>query len=737
MRRALLVLLAAVGSGASAAQEPAAKLPPTFSAAAEAITVDVLVLDRDGHPVTDLRREDFVLSEDGRAQELVAFEARVLTDAAIPAETAPEGAASNETAPAPAGRALAFLIDDLGLEPLQMTEVTGSIARWLEDGAARGDQVTLLTSSGDAWWSDTAGAGRLDLLAVLRRMKGKKPLASGETLTDWEAYSIDTLASPLDGVEDDPPDGPPGTGQPTCTRDDPSSSVRDRVIDRYFRNNLCPCDTAAPRTIINSIKSCRGIVSAKARQVYEGARQRSVGLLAAVERLSAGLSGARGRKSVVVLSSGLLRDTDKRAYERAVDASRRGNTAVSFVDVRGLIGLPMFGADQRQAGKGSDLGSRVMETTVLETAGGEDMAQTTGGSMVRSTNDIAGSVKRLADEAASYYLLGYQSDRPLDGAWRKLSVKVARPGLTVRARRGFFATAAPPVLAAAEKKQEKRKDGTLPARAIDPALAAGGGRDGIPLRAAAHVLETDAAAGTRVLVAVEVGTAALAFAGSGGERTAQLDITVLGVSRDHPKTVPVDAHVALGVDARAVGGWYVFSRELRLPPGPAQIRAFVRDSSSGRSGLVTQRIEVPPADRPYLSTPILSDRMLPAPGRGEPRMVVAAHRTFAARGRLYCTYEVYPAPARGLNEIPRILGSYRLEDAEGRQVSAGEPTPIGMALDARFVRTIDLPLDRLAPGRYRLTVEATDQANGLALHAQETFTIEDPAQAAAEPAARP
>lgn len=213
---------------------------------------------------------------------------------------------------------------------------------------------------------------------------------------------------------------------------------------------------------------------------------------------------------------------------------------------------------------------------------------------------------------------------------------------------------------------------------------------GVPLRAAAHVLETGGGT-ARVLVAIEVGTAALRFAGTGGERTAELDVTVLGVSRDQAQTVPVDAHVSLGVDARAVGGWYVFSRELRLPPGPAQVRTFVRDTASGRSGLVTQRIDVPRGDHAYLSTPLFSDRTIPAQGPRQARMVIVGRRTFAPRGRLSCTYEVYPAPGRGLNQVPLILGGYRLEDAEGRQVSAEDPTPIGMALDARFVRTISLP----------------------------------------------
>jgi hypothetical protein len=197
--------------------------------------------------------------------------------------------------------------------------------------------------------------------------------------------------------------------------------------------------------------------------------------------------------------------------------------------------------------------------------------------------------------------------------------------------------------------------------------------------------------------------------------------------------VPVDSHVALGVDARAVGGWYGFSRELRLPPGPAQIRALVRDTATGRSGLLTQRIVIPPSDHPYLSTPVLSDRTMPAQGLGEPRLVVAAHRSFAPRGRLLCVYEVYVAPGKELQQMPHVLGSYRLEDAEGRQVAAEDPTPIAMGLDARLSRTIGLPLDHLTPGRYRLTVEAVDKAAGLSLQAEQVFFVEAPAQAAGAP----
>jgi hypothetical protein len=52
------------------------------------------------------------------------------------------------------------------------------------------------------------------------------------------------------------------------------------------------------------------------------------------------------------------------------------------------------------------------------------MADETGGALVRS-NDVAGSLERAIDETEAYYLLGYVPERPPDGKWRKLEVRVA------------------------------------------------------------------------------------------------------------------------------------------------------------------------------------------------------------------------------------------------------------------------------------------------------------------------
>ena len=201
-------------------------------------------------------------------------------------------------------------------------------------------------------------------------------------------------------------------------------------------------------------------------------------------------------------------------------------------------------------------------------------------------------------------------------------------------------------------------------------------------------------------------------------------MTVLGVSRDGKSGEPLDSHVSLGLDAKAVGGFWMFARELRLPRGPAQVRALVRDTVSGRSGLVSQRLEIPDPAAPYLSTPILSDRIAPAAAGRAAQLVPVAHRTFPANGVLYCAYEVHAAPGRELRAMPQVTGAYRIEDEAGRVVAEAPPTPIAIALGAQIVRVLAFPLDRLGPGRYRLTIQAADRAQGLDLQARETFVVE-------------
>src|SRR6266851_5322830 len=94
----LLVPLCAP-EGARAQDKPAL---PTFPSQVELITVDAVVVDHDGRPVPGLTKDDFVVKEDGRIQEIATFESFVLEPAEAPSE--PPAVASNEpTARIPEG----------------------------------------------------------------------------------------------------------------------------------------------------------------------------------------------------------------------------------------------------------------------------------------------------------------------------------------------------------------------------------------------------------------------------------------------------------------------------------------------------------------------------------------------------------------------------------------------------------------------------------------------------------
>ena len=68
------------------------------------------------------------------------------------------------------------------------------------------------------------------------------------------------------------------------------------------------------------------------------------------------------------------------------------------------------------------------------------MAGYTGASATVNSDEIETGIDRIFTEASSYYLLGYQtSNGKPDGKYRKVEVKVKRPGTTVRTRSGYFA----------------------------------------------------------------------------------------------------------------------------------------------------------------------------------------------------------------------------------------------------------------------------------------------------------
>ncbi|HEY2944574.1 MAG TPA: VWA domain-containing protein [Vicinamibacteria bacterium] len=701
--------LSLLGLAGTLALQPS---PPTFPAAVELVTVDAVVLDREGRPVPGLARDDFVVTEDGKPLEIVSFEAFV-AEPGRAAPAAPSAPSSNEPGAQHNGRAFAIILDDLRIASARVLGARQAAASFLERSVRDGDEVTLGTTSGELWWSARIPEGREDLLAVLTRVRGRYlESTSLDRMTDYEAFWINTHESspamaPL--LPDRPASAP--AAAPTLESNPLGASIKERVKQRWKDLNLC------------TGSSCEGMVRDRAADLDGTRRSRTELTLRAVRRGLDALAPIRGRKSLLLLSEGFIDDpaSDLRGVEAA---SREANTAVYFIDTRGLAALPGGGsaADAEAMTQPRDRLSMGFEDAVLESAGASALAEGTGGFSVRNTNDLAAGADRIAEESRVFYLLGfYPPERRSTRDWRKLRVEVKRPSLEVRARRGYMLRApAAPKEAKAGKKGSKQP--TLDPAVVRALESAHDAAD-IPLRLMTYVLEPRSNGTTHVVVAAEFDGSRLGVEGKGQARAGRLELSILATHRDSGREFRFDDTLALTVAGDGAPAWRALAREFELPPGVAQARVVLRDPASGALGSVSQRFEVPPAGALHLSTPIVTDHIEPgSKAQSHPRPALAAHRVFRPEGALYIQFEVFGA-ARAGSGLPRVTAGLALRTRDGRLVRQAPPTPIVADPDGRVVRFVGMPLDGLEEGPYDLMLEVRDEVSDARLLHREAFTL--------------
>ena len=125
-----------------------------------------------------------------------------------------------------------------------------------------------------------------------------------------------------------------------------------------------------------------------------------------------------GRKAVIVFSDGddttsSLGEKDVIDYARAVEAT------VYCVGIRGGAGL-------------MDRGPRGFLRKIARETGGAYFFPEKVGDLIRIFSGIS-------DELHNHYLLGYSPQRPPDGTWREIEVRIDRKDAQLRVRKGYFA----------------------------------------------------------------------------------------------------------------------------------------------------------------------------------------------------------------------------------------------------------------------------------------------------------
>jgi VWFA-related protein len=690
------------------AQTPARSPTPAFPARTEAVTVDVVVLDKDGVPVAGLGPAEFTIREDGVTQSVTAFESIAAPEAAatppgaVPVEVSRPPVSSN-TRPGRRGPTFVVVFDDAHLTPLRGEAAREAIASFLALEGRPGDRVTLAPTSGGTWWTAVMPQGAADLAGALGRLKGLRLRdASARQMSDFEALRISRY------------------------RDE---RLRNEVFTRLIEMDQIGDPDSGPRGGLKGLDVAPGrtMVESMAAQIHAASEARMKVTLDLLDQVLASLAHEHGRKTVLLVSEGFVHDPQFDRFARVARRAAEANAEVAFVDARSLEGdLPAMAEAENRPAANPARALDIVERARRDDDGAESVALDTGGLVVRGGNDLAGALGRATRASRAYYLLGYQpTNTAHDGTFRRIEVTVRRPGLTVRARKGYHAPTAeamPPARAEALDPEVQR------------ALDAPEPSADIPMRLAAYRLAPPAGGKTKVRLVAELDAKALAFTAEGDRAHDMLETFFLVASRatggGESHQAALDLNLPEDALARLRATWLPVQRDFDLAPGVYQARVAVRDANARRVASVVHDFEVPPAAGLAFTSPVLTDTVIAAEGAGgPPRPALVARRTFAAGARLYAQFEVTGAAGEAAGG-PRVRAGHELRRVDGLVLAHLDPTPMPPGPEGRVTRLLAISLRDARPGEHELILTARDDVSGHVVETREPFLVAAPEEAA-------
>lgn len=687
---------------AGASQGTARQAPQTspFRSESELVTVDVVVVDKHGDPVRDLSLSDFTITEDGRPQAVQFFQPVVTSGAAPQATRSVErayGYSTNVGGQARPERSFVIFFDDVHLTQEQGERAKGAIDRFLQQETGAGDLVSLVAPARGLRWHARMPDGRAELVRAVASLHGSRPPdAPQERVSDYEAYRIHVMQD---------------------------EQMAERVGRRFSTYHVFGRDQVNTQQDQGPRPERRGgtagliepLVQVRAAEAYTRAAAQNRATLGALTSTIESMAPVRGRKSIILVSPGFILDQELVLFQQVEDAARRANIAMYLVDARGLEVQTVFGSAQFGSPLDSrDVGAANMDAS-LEAEGAVSLAESSGGFAVQNSNDLGAGLRRIGRESRAYYLLGYMpADVRADGKFRRITVKVARPEVQVRARKGYYAGGVP----------SKTGDVRATVDTLETALQSPYDLAALPVRAAAYVFGDVTATTSSVLLAVETDLRAFQLRENAGVLTDVLDLRLLLTDLAAGETKRYERTVEMNLQSRVpkleTSAWYSLSQPFELAAGRYQARLVVRDRNSGRLGSVTHDFDVPVRKGMTLSSLIVTDTVeMPAQGsEGPPKPVLIVRRLLTAGATLYYQYSVFDA-GRASNGETRVKAGHVVRRADGSIVKELKPTPL-IPTSGGLSRFAGISLAGMPAGDYELIVSVTDEVRG------ETVTVHSP-----------
>jgi VWFA-related protein len=711
---ASLVLVLAAGAVSS-------DEPPAFGTAVQLVALDLVVRDRRGGAIRDLRKDELEVYEDGVRQPLAEFRAETF---GLEAVGAGAGAAAPATAPATGQEARARARRHVNLVAVVFDQLSVE-GRRLASRAARdllGAQIDP-----EAYVAIFRIDGRLMLVeGFTRERAGLLESIAGATFGNAPAFVSGAQA--MGGAVGASANG----GDPMQRGYDlrvlrPAHSAGDPEAGT-------PMDGDGAMTPERKMANVTLDILRTAEEVERTVRgNRSLdGLLAVVH----GLRDLPGRKTIVYFSEGIqvppwLDDP----FRALASEANRASVSIYSVDVRGLqvVGhmddahalldqAVMTSGSQRLSGGAWQGVTReqarqfeTVETTLRMNSQAtlEDLSKATGGFLLGDSNDLALGLRKLGEDTRHYYEVAYApSDPRFDGRFHRVSVKVKRPGASVQSRAGYFA------IPHAVGEPVYGYEGPLLT-----ALAARRRPQAFSYDSAVFRFEADAGRVQHALV-VAAPLARVTFSRDESAGLYLGRVSVLALVKNERGDIVEKVGQDFVIEGRLADldstrqRRVSFVRRVALPPGTYSVETAVRDGLADRTGCgVTRLVVLPFAPGVRLSSVVGLAGATPATGedREDPFRVGQAQMAPDLGGRLHAEagsdglavyYVVYPQA--GAPEPPRMTMEVH---RAGRVVRRGDVALPAADGRGRIPYVAKVPVTALAPGEYTLRLSVSQGAS--------------------------
>src|SRR5438094_99890 len=271
----------------------------------------------------------------------------------------------------------------------------------------------------------------------------------------------------------------------------------------------------------------------------------------------------------------------------AIAAATRANVSIYGIDPRGLTDLGdesiEIGSFPDDTSLGIGPGSLQNELRLAQDSL-RVLSDETGGFAVVNRNDFSTAFDRVVQDNSSYYVLAYYPPDPRPGRAHKIEVRTTRPGLTIRARKGYVT----PKQAVPEKVNTKDIRTPEVRGALDSPLPVSG--------LTMHVFAAPfkgTAPNASILLGVELRGRDLQLTQNGKIQLSYLAIDAAGKVRGGNTDAVTMGNLRPETKTRIETTGLRLLNRFEIPPGRYQLRVAAHDSNGGNVGSVQYDLDVP------------------------------------------------------------------------------------------------------------------------------------------------